>query len=39
MFLDVALYPHSASLHPTVEMGAGHLNVGGNAAMKIGDKS
>ena len=34
VFLGKALYSHSASLHPGVEMGTGKFNAGGNPAME-----
>jgi len=33
VFLGKTLYPHSASLHPGVQMGTGEFNAGSNAAM------
>ena len=33
VFLGKALYSHSASLHPGVQMGTGKFNTGGNPAM------
>ena len=33
MFLGKTLHSHSASLHPSVRMGIGEFNAGGNPAM------
>ena len=33
VFLGKTLYSHSASLQPSVQMGTGELNAGGNPVM------